>query len=38
LGLMPTPEADIFARSCMLSVRPCGWTIPDKWQKEERAI
>lgn len=34
LGLMPTPNEEIFVRSCMLSVRPCGWTLPQQWDEE----
>ena len=34
LGLMPTKEEGNYLRSCMLSVRPCGWTIPQQWGEE----
>lgn len=31
LGLMPPPNSQ---RYCLLSVRPCGWTIPQQWDEE----
>ncbi len=34
LELAPTTTEGVFARSCMLSVRPCGWTIPQQWDEE----
>ena len=34
LGQMANSYGDAVGRYCMLSVRPCGWTIPQQWDEE----
>lgn len=37
LGQMANSYGDMVGRYCMLSVRPCGWTIPQQWDEEGKA-